>query len=135
MVKNTFVTQSSSGSFGTATYVTLSGSSVSSFSNDVNANNFKLTNLANPTNPQDATMKAYIDSNLPTAGTNLNKVGNVLNLNSDISVNSVSLTLAPSSSANATTKTYVDNAVNSISAGSGFIKIWQYLFIIGKPFC
>ena len=72
MVKNTFATQSSGSSSGSATYITLSGSSVSSFSADVNANNHKLTNLADPTNPQDATTKAYIDSNLSAAGTNLN---------------------------------------------------------------
>lgn len=79
-------------SIGTLSSLAVNGSIIAY--SGLNANNSRLTNVANPVAVTDAVNRSYVDTNRPTAGMGLSKSASSTDLN--VNVDGVSLELSPS---------------------------------------
>jgi hypothetical protein len=82
--------------------------------NNLNLNNNRIINLANPTNNQDATSKLYCDTNSLLAESNCLLINGTNYMEADMDLNShkiINLT-DPSNTQDAATKNYIDTKYN-----------------------
>jgi len=131
----------------------VSGSTVSAGTNlsksgnvisTVSSPSFSSVSISNtPSASTDGTNKSYVDSqitaNTISAGNQLSKTGNTLNVSATPSFSSVSIANTPSVGTDGCNKSYVDSAVSSgvsgstISAGTNLQKVSNVMSTVSNP--